>query len=277
MKSLPPPADSVANVFRQCISNYKLTMQTRLVGYLPLLISSETQYQQAGAAKNWYLLPQHAHLVGSRGDHLRNTYKSKMSKKGQPGRLYYDRIRSSAPLNQCPICAERIVSTVDHYLPKESFPQFVVLPINLLPVCKDCNFDKLNFLPATANEQLFHPYYDNVSQDIWLEASIVYTQKPIAKFSVVAPTTWPAVLTGRVETTFRILELAKYYSKISAQILEEMKYRLEPLFQAKGNTGVRQYLHDEVPSRVAVNPNSWKAALFRTMANDAVYHNGGFR
>jgi len=47
-----------------------------------------------------------------------------------------------AERGMCPMCAERTASVLDHYLPRAAYPEFSILPINLVPVCWDCNFLK---------------------------------------------------------------------------------------------------------------------------------------
>lgn len=44
--------------------------------------------------------------------------------------------------DKCPLCECDSVSTMDHYLPKEKYPLFVVHPRNLIPCCNSCNQHK---------------------------------------------------------------------------------------------------------------------------------------
>ena len=42
----------------------------------------------------------------------------------------------------CPYCAMGFVKKLDHYLPKQKFPEFSMLDANLIPSCSDCNEEK---------------------------------------------------------------------------------------------------------------------------------------
>lgn len=43
-------------------------------------------------------------------------------------------------VSNCPHCSfESAPNTIDHYMPKEKYPEFSILPINLIPMCFDCN------------------------------------------------------------------------------------------------------------------------------------------
>lgn len=67
---------------------------------------------------------------------------------------------------QCPYCGiERLeVRDLDHFMPREKWPEFSILPTNLVYVCSLCNQRPqkgTNFLDEKTNKRLFlHPYYD---------------------------------------------------------------------------------------------------------------------
>lgn len=68
----------------------------------------------------------------SKGE-LISLYDDKFSKKGQTARKYYDSIILSAPNGKCPQCGQRLVRTLDHYLPKSKYPLLAITPYNLIP------------------------------------------------------------------------------------------------------------------------------------------------
>lgn len=58
----------------------------------------------------------------------------------------------------CPICGQYYDKmTLDHVLPKSEYTQYTVTPINLVPMCLNCNHRK-----GTSNIS-FHPYFQNLS------------------------------------------------------------------------------------------------------------------
>lgn len=65
-------------------------------------------------------------------------------------------------LQICPACGEDgTPNTLDHYLPKDDFPEFAITAANLSPMCDICQGEKKTKTVTAANERIFlHPYYD---------------------------------------------------------------------------------------------------------------------
>lgn len=74
----------------------------------------------------------------------------------------------------CPACLTNIISidvnTLDHFLPKEHYPSYYVLPDNLVPMCGDCNRVKSTTKPKSVRNMLPHPYFDEeLLHSTWLK------------------------------------------------------------------------------------------------------------
>lgn len=84
-------------------------------------------------------------------------------------------ILRSHGLDFCPACGEDgFPRTLDHYLPKERFPEFSLLSRNLSPMCDMCQGAKLaKVLTANAEKLFLHPYYDNLRDTPVLTAQIL--------------------------------------------------------------------------------------------------------
>jgi 5-methylcytosine-specific restriction endonuclease McrA len=93
------------------------------------------------------------------GDRFRNLYLSPADESVQKPILEQLRKRT---LTYCPACGEDgTPNTLDHYLPKEKYPEFAVSPANLFPMCDICQGAKGAKLLSSDNERLFvHPYFD---------------------------------------------------------------------------------------------------------------------
>jgi hypothetical protein len=65
-------------------------------------------------------------------------------------------------LQFCPACGEDgTPNTLDHYLPKQTYPEFSITACNLFPMCDICQGEKLTTTVNAAGERLFlHPYFD---------------------------------------------------------------------------------------------------------------------
>lgn len=68
----------------------------------------------------------------------------------------------SRDLQLCPACGEDgTPNTLDHYLPKQSYPEFSITAYNLFPMCDICQGEKGTATVNATNERLFlHPYFD---------------------------------------------------------------------------------------------------------------------
>lgn len=68
----------------------------------------------------------------------------------------------SRELQLCPACGEDgTPNTLDHYLPKQSYPEFSITACNLFPMCDICQGEKGTATVNAKNERLFlHPYFD---------------------------------------------------------------------------------------------------------------------
>ncbi|MFB5078665.1 hypothetical protein [Raoultella sp. C349492] len=66
-------------------------------------------------------------------------------------------------LDYCPACGEDgTPNTLDHYLPKDIFPEFSVTLVNLFPMCDICQGAKSVKIKDEEGKRLFiHPYFDN--------------------------------------------------------------------------------------------------------------------
>ena len=68
----------------------------------------------------------------------------------------------SRELQLCPACGEDgTPNTLDHYLPKQLYPEFSITACNLFPMCDICQGEKGTATVNATNERLFlHPYFD---------------------------------------------------------------------------------------------------------------------
>lgn len=94
----------------------------------------------------------------------------------------YWRIRKIA--YWCPYCTLVQVQTLDHYLPKEDFPEFAVLTKNLVPSCRDCNTSGKKY-EEDGRRALIHPYFDDIrAHELWTATVGVVDGVPEVKFDV---------------------------------------------------------------------------------------------
>jgi hypothetical protein len=211
-------------------------------------------------------------LAGLSAQDMSTLYDGRMARKLSAGRRIYDQVRTASKHDLCPYCGHRNVVTVDHYLPKALFPALAVNPVNLIPVCTDCNTRKSSIVI-----DLLHPYFDDIEDDLWLRAKVVENTPPVACFLVSPPGHWPGKLAARVSQHFELFALDRLYSLQAAVTMSGDRLQFENLLHAVGWAGVQKELMDRADSRRSININSWQVALYDALAASAWYCSGGFR
>nr|WP_201784597.1 hypothetical protein [Nonomuraea pusilla] len=207
-----------------------------------------------------------------------------------PGRPVYEEARNRK--TKCPMCGVGAVRQVDHHMPKSIYPYLAAVPINLLPICSDCNFEKKDRAPTRYEEQTLHPYFDEVDDDRWLRARLIthsadgraYQAKPLDSpagwsidFYVDPPSSWDARLAERVRFHFEIFKLAPLFEDQAADDLPGIELSIEEAFQAGGAPDVRTHLEGLARSRARLHKNSWMVALYEGLAAHDWFCSGGFR
>ncbi|WP_332852671.1 hypothetical protein [Duganella sp. S19_KUP01_CR8] len=62
----------------------------------------------------------------------------------------------------CPVCGRDSLGTLDHYLPKQSYSEFSIFSLNLVPACDRCNTVRKTLVRGNVqDERPIHPYFDD--------------------------------------------------------------------------------------------------------------------
>jgi 5-methylcytosine-specific restriction endonuclease McrA len=278
MQKLPKPTDQALDVFQTCIDNIQnQALRTRLASIEGDIVTAAEEFDNAAKQAMLHTVPIQTTIrdVVSK-DEMSDVYELKMAKKNAPGRPFYDKLMAVPIYGRCPLCGQRMVSTLDHHLPKAQYPALTVLPTNLVPACGDCNKSKGAIHPATANKQTIHPYYDDVECQSWLRAQIIESSPPALRFYVEIPLDWDPVTGERVKHHFNLLDLGKLYGSHAAEEILNIRNALSNLFARAGCDGVRQHLEVQAASCVARRLNSWQSAMYAALATSNWFCSGGF-
>lgn len=279
MRSIAKPSDDPKDVYLTCINRVEDPgLKNRLESIADNVRDAAVEYDRNATDGSLYRLDEHDNVAGVvTKKEMEKVYTSRMAKKGTPGRPIYDKLKASAPYGICPLCGQRTVSTLDHYLPKANFPTMVVLPYNLIPACSDCNKAKLDEVPQTAETQTLHPYYDNVTNEQWLYAEVIQTTPASMRFFVNAPAVWDDILKARAQHHFVIFDLGYLYASQAASMLADIRGQLISLFNRGGEVAVREHLNEAASSRRENHINSWQTAMYQALANSDWFCSGGFQ
>ena len=206
---------------------------------------------------------------------LRQVYTNGMSRRKSPGRQLYDSILLSSPFQRCVFCAQRIASTIDHYLPRHLFPELSVAPTNLVPCCSECNHKKGRYAATTEHDQIPHPYFQDLGGGVWLIAVLEKVENEFqVTFRVEPLTVWPERLAVAVRNYFDLFSLNELYAIHALTELGEIELSISRIRATGGRSAVRAHLMEEAESISQINPNSWRAAAYRAFADSEEYCGG---
>ena len=273
MISITCPTDDGETIFRRAAARTQnAELRVALLGVSDHVRDRTNQYLLLGGRHALHELEVSA-VLGARSGELAAVYNRVLVRGNE--RPLYDRIKASARFKRCPLCGEREVKTLDHYLSQSEFSELAVFPANLLPSCSDCNKTKLDHTPATYDEQLFHPYFDDWSTHRILRATVTVDGAVSVRFSIADVPGFPREELSRARQHLRLLKLDELYQAKSMQELVDDKVNFRRHYQ-DGVDVLREELRYTAESRQANNINSWRAALYWGLAESDDFCNGGF-
>ena len=187
-------------------------------------------------------------------------------RRGTIGRDLYDELQTA--VHKCPYCggAGGAPRNLDHYLPKALFPQFSILPENLIPSCTDCNIRaKGDAYPNNETEQIIHPILDKQEffDQQWIFAEYIHVESlptPFCQFFARPPADWSEVDKQRALTHFRQFDLGRLYSEMAAS---EEPYILSYIPDTDLKKYRRKFLFP--PIRRSRLINDWKKVMYEAL------------
>jgi len=113
----------------------------------------------------------------------------------------------SRTMQLCPACGEDgTPNTLDHYLPKDIYPEFAITPLNLFPMCDICQGEKGTKTLDEDDQRFFlHPYFD------------VFTEKQVVMLEISKPFESPTTITVRPHSDL---------SEVDASLVKRHLYEL---------------------------------------------------
>lgn len=172
----------------------------------------------------------------------------------------------------CPLCECDSVSTMDHYLPKEQYPLFVVHPRNLIPCCNSCNQHKSVNVFKNGERVFWNCYLDNPINTRYLYCTISTKDGLLTgKFSI--------DVSGLSEQEAIVVEntmgekgqsvLAQYNKKVGNEIKEMVKRISDLMLKGDGfDDSVRKIKEVDLPSHIL---NDWKEVLKEALLNSDAF------
>lgn len=250
------------------------------------LSSKEQTYKTAALTGQLFTIPSlntatrtNLNVVGSlTKEDLEKLYERYFAKEGKPAREIYDAIINSAK-EQCPYCGGiGTPKNVDHYLPKAHFPQFSVLPLNLVPSCRNCNMDGKGHAFATiAGDQIIHPYLDKASffEEQWIFANFHHEpngEPSYVEYYANPPQTWLQDDKDRVNNHFTSFDIAKRYGKQAAVELSATLKQIENFMNKRFSAQdiIEVLIAPQIESYFC---NHWKRVMYQSLETWLVEQN----
>lgn len=161
--------------------------------------------------------------------------------------------------SKCLFCGIGEYEEIDHFLPKEHFPQYSILFKNLLPICGKCNKKKGENIPGEGHDYL-HLIYDIISLDEYLELDIKFnidSNTPILDFKIHNNSCSPLI-----KRHINALNLISRYNKKGLQYILKIK--------ALHTDFGEQYAVDELKRNLLetstyFGANFWKSILIKKL------------
>lgn len=208
---------------------------------------------------------------------LVNCYSSKTKHlKTLRGELLYPDIED---FSECPLCGIGEPDTLDHYLPKDEFPEFSILSKNLIPVCGPCNSSYKGLKWLDKGKRIFiHTYYDIFPSFCFYKATIVVGSKVSIGFDLIRYAADPD-FSDLFERHFVKLKLSMRYKRKASSEVSRRRRALELIYRKSGlGADVARSLKVEADRLKASYPqNHWKPLLYEALASSKDFCDGGFR
>ncbi|MEE9694730.1 HNH endonuclease [Aeromonas hydrophila] len=298
MKKLPEPLYNFNDVLTKCADGMEqVNVRASFLISKEHLIPLEHQYRQLGVAGVLFTFPRIQNLDGNtiivpglKKSKLDALYGSNLRNLRKPARLIYDRLLASAN-GRCPFCGDiGDPQNIDHFLPIAHFPQLSVLPLNLVPSCRDCNMGlKGDDYAENADDQILHPYLDRdlfYSQQ-WVFASYVIhdINDPITPGAVIytaaPPDTWELVDANRAYRHFSEFDLARRYSSKAGDHLTDIISQRNHFYERHRETMSSEELEEEFINTfllpVITGPlfeNHWRKVMYKCLSQSRDFLQG---
>ena len=181
--------------------------------------------------------------------------------------------------NKCVFCSVTDVDSLDHLLPREVYPEFSVLALNLVPACSRCNRIKDRECFKATGNSLMHPYFTEMPVDPLLFVEVSVRQNAITwNYFLRRDTAIDEEAFSTIENLFVVLRLAELYRRHSVGEMQDRLLSMSSIYESGGPELLQEYLAREAESAKAGHgENYWKTAFLRALAASREFYEGGFQ
>jgi len=250
----------ICNSCRDSIGNKKL--KKKFEANINYICHMTNKYNVKALSRKLYELQANNQMIGSlTKKEMIKMYTIRFSKHGSKARLYYDKIKNIS--NKCLYCGIGIVNTIDHFLPKNEYPDFSINKYNLVPSCRDCNTNKNNGIVYSEENQYFHPYYEEIENSDWLKVNIKECSSLIIEYFI--DKNIDKTMYARLNNQFIKLKLFDLYNVYALNDINEMNYYFKEYYKEQGSEKLSK-LFKKISESVSPEVNLWKHVLYKNLS-----------
>lgn len=137
---------------------------------------------------------------------------------------------------KCPICELRDAKDMDHYVPRQLFPEFSVNAYNLIPTCHDCNNLKSTSWCEQGHRLIFNAYYDTPTDEFLFNVTLKKEDGLLRIILALKHFSNPKEETRIALSTINSLDLMPYVNqRINEKINSKLKEIIRRRKHFKGN------------------------------------------
>lgn len=178
-----------------------------------------------------------------------------------------EHMRKNNGLVVCPSCGEPgRPRTLDHYLPKDNFPEFSVVLLNLTPMCDWCQGEKLvDYITQDGLKRYIHPYFDDVDRYLFLITFKPPYITPVIDVSInkEIPEKLQRLVESHLEGVDFLARFKEFFKTKFRNILRKARNCREP-----ESVKLRKFLQDCLEMETFNSKNSWDAIVYRSILAD---------
>jgi hypothetical protein len=203
-----------------------------------------------------------AALIPSRADlHSLYNYKSKTIRRF---RSEISALQPQAIRYTCQYCTLTPAQSLDHFLPKEAYPEFSIHTLNLIPCCSTCNGHK-SHIWKNGEDRLFINYYlDTLPEEQYLFVQVFQdaNNEMDFRFFLDNLSNIPEAEFNLIDSHFTRLKLFKRMKRSAVGMVSELKNSIISGVEKASLVDVVDTVKSTaLRNKVSYGNNHWKAVL----------------
>lgn len=175
---------------------------------------------------------------------------------------------------KCPICELRDATELDHYVPRQLFPEFSVHSYNLIPTCHECNNNKSTAWCDSGKRVFFNAYYDMPTDELLFDVSVLKENGILRLVIALKNLITPKESTRIAISTIKSLDLIPYINqKLNEKFNQKLKETILRKKYWKGTDEdflkVEKEILEETIGEIS-DANNWDRIVLSTIKDEQI-------